>query len=134
VVVGGSHFKLNVKVFHELLPEGRGELTVSVRDNRERVSRNSEWLVQKDMSSLLSIDILGYKEQVCIATEAIINNENELTFLVARQWTHKIQGKGLKRCLWNWHWPWLVFRDPGQYLVDLAKVVSVAEVHKVLTL
>jgi hypothetical protein len=45
---------------------------------------NSEYLVQKDLGSLLSINILGDREQVCIATEAIKNHQNEVAFLVAR--------------------------------------------------
>jgi hypothetical protein len=35
VVVGGGHLKLDLKVLHKLLPEVRGELTLSIRDNRE---------------------------------------------------------------------------------------------------
>jgi hypothetical protein len=59
VVEGGGHLKLNVKDFQELLPEVQGESTVSVRDNREGVFMNSEYLVQNDLDSLFSIDILG---------------------------------------------------------------------------
>jgi hypothetical protein len=84
VVVGGGHFKLNLKVLYELLSEVRGELTVSVRDNREGISMNSEYLVQKNLGSLLNIDILGNWEQVCVATEVIKNYQNEIAFLVAR--------------------------------------------------
>jgi hypothetical protein len=73
VVVGAGHLKLDLKVLHELLSEVPGELTVSVRDTRERVSMNSEYLVQKNVGSLLSIDIVGDWEQVCVATEAIKN-------------------------------------------------------------
>jgi hypothetical protein len=49
------------------------------------VSVNSEYLVQKDLGSLLSINILRYREQVYIATEEIKDNKNKVTFLVARQ-------------------------------------------------
>jgi hypothetical protein len=59
-------------------------LTVSVRNNREGVFVNSEYFVQKDLGDLFSIDILGDREQVCIATEVITNNKNEVTFLVTR--------------------------------------------------
>jgi hypothetical protein len=132
VVVGGGHFKLNLKVLHKLLSEVRGKSTVSISGNIEGLFMNSEYLVQKDLGSLLSIDILVYREQVCIGTEVINDNKNELAFLIIREWTHKIQGEGLEKCLWNRHCPWLPFRDLGRYLVDLAKVASVAEVYKVL--
>jgi hypothetical protein len=56
---------------------------------------NSEYLVQKDLGSLLSINMLGYRKQVWIATKVIKDNKNEVAFLVTRQWTHKVQGKGL---------------------------------------
>jgi hypothetical protein len=59
-------------------------LTVSIRDNREEESRNNEYLVQKDLGSLFSINILGDREQESIATEAIKNYKNKVTFLVAR--------------------------------------------------
>jgi hypothetical protein len=55
-----------------------------VRENREGVFINSEYLVLKDLDSLLSIDILGDREQVCIVSKAIKNHENEVAFLVAR--------------------------------------------------
>jgi hypothetical protein len=84
VVVGGGHLKLDLKVFHKLLLEVQGELTVSGKDNRERVSMNSEYLVQKDLGSLLSIDILGDWESVCVTTKAIKNYQNEIAFLVTR--------------------------------------------------
>jgi hypothetical protein len=84
VVVGGGHLKLTLKVLHKLLPEVRGESTVYVRDNREGVSMNSQYLVQKDLGRLLSIYILGDREQVLIATKAIKNHQNEVIFLVAR--------------------------------------------------
>jgi hypothetical protein len=74
VVVASGHPKLDLKVLYKLLAEVRGELTVTVRDNRKEVSMSSEYLVQKDLSSLLSINILGEREQVCIATEMIKNH------------------------------------------------------------
>jgi hypothetical protein len=74
---------------------------------------NSEYLVQKDMGSLLSIDILGDREQVCITTGGMKNYQNEVVFLVARKWTSEVLCKGLERCLWNRHWPWLAFRNMG---------------------
>jgi hypothetical protein len=83
VVVGGGHLGCDLKVLHELLPEVQGELAVSVRDNREGVFMNCEYLLQKDLGSLFCINILGDREQVCIATEAIKNNKNKITFLVA---------------------------------------------------
>jgi hypothetical protein len=46
---------------------------------------NSESLVQMDLGSLLSIHILGDWDQVCVATEAIKNHQNEIAFLVTRQ-------------------------------------------------
>jgi hypothetical protein len=58
VVVSGGHLNLNLKVLHKLLPEVQDELTISVRDNREGVSMKSAYLVQKDLSSLLSLNIL----------------------------------------------------------------------------
>jgi hypothetical protein len=83
-VVRGGHLKHNLKVLHKLLPEVQGESTVSARDNREGVSVKSEYLVQMDLSSLFSINILKDREQVCIATEVTKNNKNGVVFLVAR--------------------------------------------------
>jgi hypothetical protein len=62
VVVRGSHLKLNLKLLHELVTEVQGESAFSVRDNREGVSINSEYLVQKNLGNLLSIDILGNRK------------------------------------------------------------------------
>jgi hypothetical protein len=45
---------------------------------------NSKYLVQKDLGSLLSIDILRDREQVFVATKVIKNYQNEVAFLVAR--------------------------------------------------
>jgi hypothetical protein len=44
---------------------------------------NSEYLIQKDLGSLFHIDIFREKKQVFIATEAIKNNKNKFTSLVA---------------------------------------------------
>jgi hypothetical protein len=74
--VRGGHLKHDLKVLHELLPEVRCKSTVSVKDNREGVSVNSEYLVQKNLGSLFNIDIFGNRAQVCITTEAIKNNKN----------------------------------------------------------
>jgi hypothetical protein len=84
VVVQGGYLKLDLKVFHKLLPEVGGDSTVSVRNNRVEVTINVEYLVLKDLGSLFSINIPGDREQVCIATEVIKNNKHELTFLVTR--------------------------------------------------
>jgi hypothetical protein len=73
-----------LNILHEILPGVQGELTVPIRDNSQRVTVNSECLVEKDLGSLLSINILGNREQVCIVTEVIKNNKNEVVFLVAR--------------------------------------------------
>jgi hypothetical protein len=43
----------------------------------------SEYLVKIDLGSLLGIGILGDRKQICIATEVIKNNKNEVTILVA---------------------------------------------------
>jgi hypothetical protein len=83
VVVKGGHLELDLKILHELLLQVRGELTVPVRDNREGVSMNSEYFVQKDLSSLFRINILEDREQVCIDTK-VIKNKIEATFLVIR--------------------------------------------------
>jgi hypothetical protein len=45
---------------------------------------NSEYFVQENLDSLFSINILGDREQVCIATEVIKNHQNEVAVLVAR--------------------------------------------------
>jgi hypothetical protein len=74
VVVRGGNLELDLKVLHKLLPKVQGESTVPVRDNREEVSINSEYLVQRDLGSLFSINILGDREQVCIVIEVIKNN------------------------------------------------------------
>jgi hypothetical protein len=73
-----------------MLPEVSGELAISFRANRERVSVNSKYLAKKDLGSLLSIDILGDRKQVYIATEEIKNNKIKVVFLVAWQWTSKV--------------------------------------------
>jgi hypothetical protein len=82
VVVRGSYLEPELKFLPELLLEVRGELTVSFRDNRERVSMYSEYLVQKDLGGWLCINSLGDRKQVCIATEAIRNYKNDVVFLV----------------------------------------------------
>jgi hypothetical protein len=82
VVVRDDHLELYLKVLDELLPEVQGESTVSIRVNGEKVSVNSEYLIQKDLGSLFSIHILGDRKQVYIATEVIKNNKNEVAFLV----------------------------------------------------
>jgi hypothetical protein len=91
-VLAAGYHKFDLKVVHKLLPEVWGQSTVSVRDNREGVSMNSKYLVQKVLGSLFSINILGDRHQVCIATEVIKYNKNEVTFLIARSWTSKVQG------------------------------------------
>jgi hypothetical protein len=57
-------------------------LTVSVGENRERVSMSCEDLIKEDLGSLFSIDILGDRKQVCKATDMIKNNKDEITFLL----------------------------------------------------
>jgi hypothetical protein len=62
VVLRGGYLELNMKVFHELLSKVRGESTLSVGDNREGISVNSKFLVQKHLGSLFSINIFGDRE------------------------------------------------------------------------
>jgi hypothetical protein len=45
VVARGDHFQLNLKVLHKLLSKVLGKSTVFVRDNRERVFMNSQYLI-----------------------------------------------------------------------------------------
>jgi hypothetical protein len=61
-VLRGRHLELNLKVLHELLSEVRGELTISVRENRAEVSIHSKYLVQKDLCSPFSINLFGNRE------------------------------------------------------------------------
>jgi hypothetical protein len=84
VVVRGGHFELNLKVPYKLLPGVQGKSTVSLRDNRAGVSVNSNYLFQNNLGRSFNIDILGDREQVYIATEAIKNNKIEVIFLVTR--------------------------------------------------
>jgi hypothetical protein len=49
----------------------------------EIVFMNCEYLVQENLDTLFGINILGDRKKVGIATKAIKNNENKVTFLVA---------------------------------------------------
>jgi hypothetical protein len=64
VVVNGGHDKDDWKLLHELLPEVQGEFTVSVRDNREKASVKSEYLIQKSLGSLYCVNLYDVREQV----------------------------------------------------------------------
>jgi hypothetical protein len=82
VVVPSGYLKLDLKVLHNLLLEVQHVSTVSVRDHRERVSLKNKYHVQKDLGSVLCINILEDWEQVSVATEVIQHKQIEVAFLV----------------------------------------------------
>jgi hypothetical protein len=57
-------------------------LAVPVKDNGKRVFMNCEYLIKEDLDNLFSINILGDRKQVDIATKVIKNYKNKVTFLV----------------------------------------------------
>jgi hypothetical protein len=76
------YHELDLNMLHKSLLEVLEKSAVSVRDNREGVSVNSESLIKEDLGSLFNINILENGKQVCIVTEAIKNNKNEVIFLI----------------------------------------------------
>jgi hypothetical protein len=51
---------------------------------------NIKYFVYMDLYSHSSINILGFRKQLCIATKAIMNNKNEVTFPVGSYWSNEV--------------------------------------------
>jgi hypothetical protein len=83
VVLEGAYHDLELNVLQKVLPEGVGELAVSIRDDREMVFLNTQHLIEEPIGCRSCINILENRREVCIPTEAIKDNKIEVILLVS---------------------------------------------------
>jgi len=74
LMISGSHVEINFDISHGLHTEARGELRVSIWDDRSRETINREDSFNEVVSSFDCCDVLGYWDEVGEPSDVIQHN------------------------------------------------------------